>query len=114
MRKLVFILLGAGSIANATTYQPNTSTFTCPDGEIVDAGKAIEITVGERPGGIGECYWREPEVSFNLNQDRTAITAYTTWKLGGGFMADGCENIKGERMTSVGIIAKMQCKTQQQ
>lgn len=115
MKKSVLLLLAtlmSGSVL-ATTYQPNSSSFSCPDDEIVDSSKSVEISVGERPGGIGECFWRDPVVSFGLTQDRSTLTAYTTWTLDGGFLADGCSNIKGEKITSIGIISKMQCKTQQ-
>lgn len=112
MKKLLIISLFSCS-AFATVYQPNTSQFTCPDGEIVDGAKQIQVSVGERPGGIGTCFWGKPVVSFNISQDRTTVTGYTTWTLDGGFIADGCSDVKGEKMTSIGVIAKMNCKTQQ-
>lgn len=114
MRKLLFLIgIGCTSLSFATTYQPNTSNFTCPDGEIINTAKPIDVSVGERPGGIGECFWRDPVTSFSLSDDRTSVIAYTTWSLDGGWLADGCSDVKGEKLTSIGIVAKLQCKTQQ-
>jgi hypothetical protein len=114
MKKLLLLMgLGYAGISVATTYQPNTSNFTCPDGEIINTAKPINVSVGERPGGIGECFWKDPVTSFSLSDDLTSITAYTTWSLDGGWLADGCSDVKGEKLTSIGIVAKLQCKTQQ-
>lgn len=114
MRKLIFILCGITGIASATGYVPNTINYTCPDGKLVDTAQSINISVGERPGGIGECFWRNPVTSFSLSQDGTSITGLTTWTLDGGWLADGCSDIKGEKLTSTGIVALVSCKTQQQ
>lgn len=111
-RVLILLSIYAAGNAFASTYQPNTSTFSCPDGEIVDTSKPINISVGERPGGIGECFWRDPVVSFSVSDDRNTVTGRTTWNLDGGWLADGCSDIKGEKMTSQGIVAKVFCKMQ--
>ncbi len=109
------ILLSALScIATAQTFQPNSVKFTCPDGDQIDTSKKIYVSVGERPGGFGECFWRNPEVSFNLSDDGKSVTGITTWKLDGGWLADGCSDIKGEMMSSIGVIARVSCKAQQQ
>lgn len=113
-KKLLLFLSGMSSLVFATTYQPNTSNFTCPDGEILNLAKEVDVSVGEQPGGIGQCYWKNPVTSFAVSPDRTAITGYTTWELDGGWIADGCSDIKGEKLTSIGVIAKVQCKAQQQ
>lgn len=113
--KLLALLCCSGiGFSFATTYQPNTSNFTCPDGDVVDVSKKIDVSVGERPGGIGECFWRDPLTSFAVNEDKTSVTAYTTWQLDGGWLADGCSDIKGEKLTSIGVVAKVVCKSQQQ
>lgn len=114
MRKSILILLSAIGLAHAQGYQPNTSNFSCPDGEQLDLSKPVNVSVGERPGGIGECFWRNPQVSFRINNELTSITGLTTWTLDGGWLADGCSDVKGENMTSIGIIAQVSCKSQQQ
>jgi hypothetical protein len=114
MNKKILVLLSMISGASfATTFQPNTSNFSCPDGEIINTAKKIDVSVGEQPGGIGRCFWRDPVVSFAVSEDRTSVTGYTTWTLDGGWLADGCSDIKGEKLTSIGVIAKVQCKAQQ-
>jgi hypothetical protein len=113
MKKLLMILCGITGVASAA-YVPNTINFTCPDGKQVDLAQKVDVSVGERPGGIGECFWRNPVTSFSVSQDGTSITGLTTWTLDGGWLADGCSDIKGENMTSVGVIARVSCKTQQQ
>lgn len=113
MKKLLLLLCGGYiGLSCATTFEPNTSNFTCPDGEVVNTAKPINVSVGDRPGGIGECFWRDPVVSFSVSDDKTSVIGYTTWKLDGGWLADGCEDIKGEKISSQGIVAKVYCKSQ--
>ena len=98
--------------AQSNYFIPNTENFTCPDGQKFDSTQKVDVSVGQVPQGFGNCFWGNPKVSFSLNQEGNSISGLTTWKLDGGSMADGCTGIKGEKITTAGVIAKVSCISQ--